>query len=299
MNESTRSSPPSPTTQPRRSSLIRFLDPQDNYGSIGNGNGDVNDNNNTSNTNNNTNVNNGFSNFDGHISGDLSNIFEEEEMLAPLLAVNGGGSTDDTEDDTDDDDDDDDHDDDDSLSIDDAELEKRLSELSSESFHLGGTTTTACGKRVSIAANVMVQERRTSSFMAHGDEYELVPTKIKNNVRLVEDNNLDSGRGGRLYLASYSLYKNCHDMKYALTIKPDIYRNILREIDDAYTTPCGLYFCCHGGDGAHTGVSHDDYVDIKLAWFVLAFVFAVLLIVELTFPWPESYDDGVTDDIFS
>jgi hypothetical protein len=47
------------------------------------------------------------------------------------------------------------------------------------------------------------------------------------------------------------------------------------------------------------GVSHDDYVDIKLAWFVLAFVFAALIIVELTFPWPENYDDGVTDDIFS
>jgi hypothetical protein len=47
------------------------------------------------------------------------------------------------------------------------------------------------------------------------------------------------------------------------------------------------------------GVSHDDYVDIKLAWFVLASVFAMLLIVELTFSWPENYDDGVTDDIFS
>ena len=47
------------------------------------------------------------------------------------------------------------------------------------------------------------------------------------------------------------------------------------------------------------GVSHDDYVDIRLAWFVLAFVFALLIVVELTFSWPENYDDGVTDDIFS
>jgi hypothetical protein len=240
MNDSTDDNRSPPTTQ-RRSSLIRFLDPQENYGSIdadgiiGNGDGEVNDDNNT-------NVNNGSSNFNGHVSGDLSDIFEEQEMHSPLLDVNGGGSTDD----------DDDDDDDDSLSIDDEELEKRLSDLSSESFHLGATTTTAGGKRVSIAANVMVQERRTSSFMAHGDDYELVPTKIKNNVRLVEDNNLHSGGHGRLYIASYSLYKNCHDTKYALTIKPDIYKNILREIDDARTTPCGLYFCCHGGDGAHT-----------------------------------------------
>ena len=47
------------------------------------------------------------------------------------------------------------------------------------------------------------------------------------------------------------------------------------------------------------GVSHDDYVDIRLAWFVLAFVFALLIVVELTFSWPENYDEGVTDDIFS
>jgi hypothetical protein len=241
MNDSTNDNRSPPTTQ-RRSSLIRFLDPQqDNYGSIdaaddsiiGNGDGEVND------DNNNTNANNGFSNLNGHVSGDLSEIFEEEEMHAPLLDVNSGGSTDGTDDDTDDD----------SLSIDDEELEQRLSNLSSESFHLGAH---ADGKRVSIAANVMVQERRTSSFMEHGDDYELVPTKITRNVRLVEDDTIHSSGHGRLYIAEYSLYKNCHDTKYALTIKPDIYKNILREIDDARTTPCGLYFCCHGGDGAHT-----------------------------------------------
>ena len=240
MNDSINDNRSPPTTQ-RRSSLIRFLDPPDNYGSIdaddgiiGNGDGEVNDDNNS-------NANNVFSSLNGHVSGDLSEIFEEEEeMHAPLLDVNSGGSIDDTDDDTDDD----------SLSIDDEELESRLSNLSSESFHLGAH---ADGKRVSIAAkNVMVQERRTSSFMEHGDDYELVPTKITRNVRLVEDNTIHSSGHGRLYIAEYSLYKNCHDTKYALTIKPDIYQNILREIDDARTTPCGLYFCCHGGDGAHT-----------------------------------------------
>ena len=244
MNDSTNDNRSSPPTTQRRSSLIRFLDPQDNYGSIdaaddgiiGNGDGEVNDD-----DNNNTIANNVFSSLNGHVSGDLSEIFEEEEeMHAPLLDVNSGGSIDDTDDDTDDD----------SLSIDDEELESRLSNLSSESFHLGAH---ADGNRVSIAAkNVMVQERRTSSFMEHGDDYELVPTKITNNVRLVEDNTIHSSGHGRLYIAEYSLYKNCHDTKYALTIKPDIYKNILREIDDARTTPCGLYFCCHGGDGAHT-----------------------------------------------
>ena len=48
------------------------------------------------------------------------------------------------------------------------------------------------------------------------------------------------------------------------------YRRVLAEVNDSQEVPCGLYFCCHGGDGAHTGVSHDDRVDIRLAWVALA-----------------------------
>jgi len=83
-----------------------------------------------------------------------------------------------------------------------------------------------------------------------------------------------------------------------MTVQSDIYTRILDEVNEARTVPCGLYFCCHGGDGAHTGVSHDDYVDIKLAWIIVAFLFAILLMIEFTVPWPD--DDGVIgDDIFS
>lgn len=150
--------------------------------------------------------------------------------------------------------------------------EAHLSQLTSQSFHLGASTKMS-------ARNIMVHERPTSSFMEHGDEYELVPTKLKNNVRMVEDVNLIDDKG-RLYLAKYSFFNNGHDLKFALTVQPDIYEKILREVNDAFSAPCGLYFCCHGGDGAHTGVSHNDYVDIKLAWFFFVFVIGVLLAVE-------------------
>jgi hypothetical protein len=157
------------------------------------------------------------------------------------------------------------------------------------SFHLGN-------KRVS-ARNIMASPRRTSSFQDFGEVYEMVPTQLKDNVKLVTDINLYDHEQGKMYFAEYSLYKNSHIPKYALTVQSSIYRQIWDEVNEAYSVPCGLYFCCHGGDGAHTGVSHDDYVDIKLAWFILVLVFGALISVEVALPWPESY--GVSDDTFS
>ena len=52
-----------------------------------------------------------------------------------------------------------------------------------------------------------------------------------------------------------------------------------------------LYFCCHGGDAAHVGVSHDDYVDIRLAWFLVFVLFSVLIILSVSVPWPTNDND--------
>ncbi len=190
---------------------------------------------------------------------ELGNILEDEDFEDPLL-----------HDDEDDDFDDYYEEDDD----DDPEISAYLSNLSGDSFHLGSPTQMS-------ARNIMVRERRTSSFWNHGDEYELINTQLKNNVRLVEDVNLIDDAKGRLYLAKHSFFKNVHDLKFAMTIQPDIYQKILTEVNDSANVPCDLYFCCHGGDGAHTGVSHNDYVNIKLAWFFLVMLIGILMAVDV------------------
>jgi hypothetical protein len=111
-------------------------------------------------------------------------------------------------------------------------------------------------------------------------QYNLVPTQIKDNVKLVNDPNLtdnDNDGAGRLYYKASAFYNPSEDPQYALTMNPAIFQQILNEVADARSTPCGLYFCCHGGDGAHTGSSHDDYVDIKLAWILVGLVFGGML----------------------
>lgn len=174
---------------------------------------------------------------------------------------------------------------------DEGEVDSVLSSLYEDdpnSFHLGTS-------RVSTA-NVFASVRRTPSFELHGEDYQLVPTKLRQNVKLVTDVNLYEHERGRLYLARTCFYCNTHDPKYALTVQPNIYKEMLMEINDAYSIPCGLYFCCHGGDGAHSGVSHDDKVSIQLAWLVTALVFAGLLFIHVSLPWPEGvlgYDDDV------
>jgi len=192
---------------------------------------------------------------------DLGGILEDEELHLPLTRTKYPGG-DDEESGTSDDSD---NDEDNSL----------LSDLTNGSFHLGGLS-----KKMSVR-NIMVNERMTSSFLAHGDDYELVPTQLKNNVRMVEDLNLIDNGKGRLYMSQYSYFNNGNDLKFALTVRPDIYRRVMNEVNDAFTVPCGLYFCCHGGDAAHTGVSHNDYVDIKMAWFIFAVVIGLLMAVDL------------------
>jgi len=147
--------------------------------------------------------------------------------------------------------------------------------------------------------NILVSPRRTSSFTELGDMYETVPTQLTDNVKLVTNEQMyyEGSHKGQIYYAESSFFQNHQSPKYAVTISCDIYRQILQEMDDANSTACGLYFCCHGGDGAHTGVSSSDYVDIKLAWSLVLAIFAVLLVIDYTFPWPE--DDHTSDDMFS
>jgi hypothetical protein len=117
---------------------------------------------------------------------------------------------------------------------------------------------------------------------------------LTDNVKLVTDPNLDSAQEGTLYYAEGAFYNNFQEPQYALTVHCDIYGRVLREVTDAKATPCGLYFCCHGGDAAHTGVSHDDYVDIRMAWTLLTVIFTALMFLSWTVPWPQND----TDDFF-
>lgn len=141
------------------------------------------------------------------------------------------------------------------------------------SFHLGNSGITR--------ENVRIALRRTPSFQKHGEDYELVPTKVVDNVKLVTDPTLLPNEKGTLYFAERSFYNNMEPPQYALTVNPDIYRKIFGEVNDAHSIPFGMYFCCHGGDGAHTGVSHDDYVDIELAWVLLGVVFLSMILLSL------------------
>ena len=146
------------------------------------------------------------------------------------------------------------------------------------------------------ATNVVIGASSTASFISKGGVgaasisipgepdlevfHGMVPTQIKDIFELVIDPNIEDS-GGKLYYKSNCFYNINVEPEYAITIPPDIYQRILSEVGDATQTPCGLYFCCHGGDGAHTGVSHDDYVDITLAWFLVGIVFGTMMYLSL------------------
>jgi hypothetical protein len=44
-------------------------------------------------------------------------------------------------------------------------------------------------------------------------------------------------------------------------------------------------FCCHGGDGAHTGVKLDDHVDIRVAFSLVGLLMLVIIILSVLLPW--------------
>ena len=138
-----------------------------------------------------------------------------------------------------------------------------------------------------------------TSVQRTADKYELdmVPTQVTNNVKLVVDPDLDPGEKGSLYYSVESLFNSSIPPEYALTVSADIYQRVLREVNDAISTPCGVYFCCHGGDGAHTGVSHDDHVDISVAWALGLLIFAAMMVLEFCVP-VVVYTVNADDDFF-
>lgn len=85
-----------------------------------------------------------------------------------------------------------------------------------------------------------------------------------------------------------AFYRREEDPEYALSVSPDIYRKLVDEINDANSIPLGLYFCCHGGDGAHSGVADEDYVDIEVAYIVVGFFFVIIILLGWLLPNPDA-----------
>jgi len=150
----------------------------------------------------------------------------------------------------------------------------------------------------SIKKNVLITKR----FPYRNEECEdeennkFVPSQFgNNNVRLITvdhhsnktidlnkyertidiDNNADAGI---LYYSEDSFCNAKIAPEYVLTVHSSIFRSVVREINDAHSVPCRMYFCCHGGDGAHSGVSHNDYVDIRVAWVLLIIIFGLVML---------------------
>lgn len=158
--------------------------------------------------------------------------------------------------------------------------------FSSSSSHMGLSSLVNVN-----SDNIWTSVRRAS----HRYDFDMVPTQLRKNVTLVMDPTMESAEEGKLYFAEEAFYNRYVDTRYALSVNPDIYRRILSEVSDSVNIPCGLYFCCHGGDGAHTGVSHEDHVNISLAWFLVAIIFVCILTLDFTLTWPAGHDD---DDYF-
>jgi hypothetical protein len=126
-------------------------------------------------------------------------------------------------------------------------------------------------------SNIWTSMRVAQSFNVHEGECALVPTQRKDNVKVVVDSNLNPFENGALYYSSDCFYNKDEDPMYILTIHTDLYARVISEVNDAVSTPFGLYFCCHGGDGAHSGVSHDGHVDIRLAWVLVGLVLSAMM----------------------
>lgn len=120
-------------------------------------------------------------------------------------------------------------------------------------------------------------------------DFALTPKLKSGGVKLVAD----PIQSGALYLAEHSFYHIDREPQYAQTVNTDLYRRIMCEVNDAKNAAFGLYFCCHGGDGAHTGVSHDDRVDIRLAWFAMSLIFLSFFVIEMAVPLADEADDSM------
>lgn len=124
----------------------------------------------------------------------------------------------------------------------------------------------------------------TRSILEESDEVRETPTLLKDNVRLFTTEQI--GMEGLLYMRADTFYNSEVEPEYALSISPNIYSKMVSEVNSAYSMPLGTYFCCHGGDGAHSGVAHEDFVDIGVAYILVGIFFLIILVITLTFPTP-------------
>jgi hypothetical protein len=120
--------------------------------------------------------------------------------------------------------------------------------------------------------------------MNHTEEVHENPTLLKDNVRLFTVDDVE--KEGILYMNEEAFYNKNVDPQYALSVSPHIYRKMVDEVNDSYSIPLGLYFCCHGGDGAHTGIAHDDYVDIEVAYALAGIFFFIIILLVWILPTP-------------
>ena len=149
-------------------------------------------------------------------------------------------------------------------------------DASERNFRLGKTKWKHSNVLTSMR---FINTESNSSFMMD-DEYDnKVPSLMTDNVTMVLDSNLGRHDKGRLYYAESAFYRSNHEPQYALTVNDDIYFRMIKEVSDARRVPCGLYFCCHQGDGGGGGGGR--HLDIQLAWTCLGLMVVGMLILSV------------------
>ena len=134
------------------------------------------------------------------------------------------------------------------------------------------------------AVGMQLKERSPSGtydIMQDGSKYKVIPTLTEERFALVCDANLTKRDNGGLYYDESAFYNDQAVPYFVVTVNPYIYQNIMSEVWHSTTVPCGMYFCCQGGDGAHTGEAHEDFVSIHLAYAAVGLVFLVMFVVAL------------------
>ena len=133
------------------------------------------------------------------------------------------------------------------------------------------------------ANNVWVSTRHVAGGLLRtesghwNEDYKMIPSLLQENVALVCDTNLYRRDKGRLYYDETAFYNAEAVPYFCITVNPYIFQNMMQEVALSTRVPCGMYFCCQGGDAAHTGGS-EDYVSIRLAWFLVALLFIAIWI---------------------
>lgn len=153
----------------------------------------------------------------------------------------------------------------------------------SNSFRAAAESIRTGGFSMVSPSNMLISIRDLEFIHESAKEYDLVPSMEGENIALVPDENLlyTNSNAGQLYYSEKSFYNKANPPEYVITCSPYIYRHVLSELDQSKSVPCGLYFCCQGGEfGAHVGSSHDeDVVDIRLAYVLLALFFLSMIIL--------------------